>query len=169
MPGLPLICDPSHIAGRREIVGEIAQQAMDMGFYGLMVEVHPNPQNALSDARQQLDPEAFANLIATLRLRKNKASDSSADLAALREEIDSIDDALLDILSRRMAVSDAIGRLKQTDGMPVVQPERYRNLIDRRCRQAEAAGLSPVFMQAVLAAIHEESVRRQLAIVNARP
>lgn len=165
LPELTLLCDPSHIAGRREIVGEVSQQAMDLCFDGLMVEVHCCPDSALSDARQQLTPQAFAEMLDALKLRHNPQAPSTS-LDALREEIDRIDDQLLATLARRMAVSDDIGRHKQREGIPVVQPDRYKALIDRRCAQGAEAGLNPDFVRAVLAAIHEESVRRQLSIIN---
>ncbi len=165
IPGLPLLCDPSHIGGRSEIVGELAQQAMDMGFDGLMVECHCCPGAALSDARQQITPTELADIIATLKLRSN-AGTSSDRLEAMREEIDRIDDRLLDILAERMAVSDEIGLHKQREGIAVVQPDRYKALIDKRCNQAAERGLNPDFVRAVLAAVHEESVRRQVGIVN---
>jgi len=165
LPGLPLLCDPSHIAGRRAIVGDVAQRAMDMGFDGLMIECHCCPETALSDARQQLTPQALADLLATLKLRNNPAA-PSAVLDSLRAEIDRIDDRLLALLAERMAVSDEIGRHKQHEGIPVVQPQRYKALIDRRCSQAAAQGLDAAFVRAILAAVHEESVRRQVDIVN---
>lgn len=139
MPQLPLLCDPSHIAGRSEIVGDVARRAIEVGFDGLMVEVHPAPAQAMSDARQQLTPAEFAAMLATLR-RPGAAAGTHEALEAMRAEIDSIDDRLLGILAERMRVSDTIGRLKQREGMAVVQPDRYRELIDRRCRQGAGQG-----------------------------
>ena len=138
---------------------------MDLCFDGLMVEVHCCPDSALSDARQQLTPQAFTDMLGSLKLRHNPQAPST-NLDALREEIDRIDDRLLATLARRMAVSDEIGRYKLREGIPVVQPHRYKDLIDKRCAQAAEAGLNPDFVRAVLAAIHEESVRRQLSIIN---
>ena len=123
LPELPLLCDPSHIAGRSEIVGDVSQQAMDLCFDGLMVEVHCCPDSALSDARQQLTPQAFTDMLGSLKLRHNPQAPST-NLDALREEIDRIDDRLLATLARRMAVSDEIGRYKLREGIPVVQPHR---------------------------------------------
>lgn len=165
LPELPLICDPSHIAGRVEIVDEVARQAIDLGFDGLMVEVHCRPSEALSDARQQLTPAQLADLLGRLRVCApgNPGPESLADL---RARIDSIDDRLLALLAERMAVTDEVGRLKQREGMPVVQPERYNALMGLRSENAAARGLDPAFVRTVLAAIHEESVRRQLDIVS---
>lgn len=165
VPDLPIICDPSHIAGRREIVGVLAQQAVDMGFDGLMIEVHPSPEAALSDARQQLAPGEFSSMMAALILKSNYGGDV-ADLTALRGEIDELDDRLLALLAQRMQATDRIGSIKHRLGMPVVQPERYRALMDRRTARAAEEGLDADFVRAVLAAIHEESVRRQLAIAG---
>ncbi len=165
LPDLPVLCDPSHIAGRSETVGYVAQQAMDMGFDGLMVECHCCPSVALSDARQQLTPQELEELLSSLKLRK-RPDPSSADIMALRSEIDRIDDRLLALLVERMNVSDEIGRHKLREGMAVVQHERYNDLMDRRAVQAEDAGLNPDFVRSLIATIHEESVRRQLGIVN---
>lgn len=165
MPGLPLLCDPSHIAGRSEIVGDVAQQAMDLGFDGLMVECHCRPAEAMSDARQQLTPPELQRMLAALKLRHTPA-EAPDRLESLRTEIDSIDDRLIALLAERMAVTDEVGRLKQREGIPVVQPERYNALIGRRTDAGATQGLNPDFVRAVLAAIHEESVRRQLDIVN---
>ncbi|MCI9117738.1 MAG: bifunctional 3-deoxy-7-phosphoheptulonate synthase/chorismate mutase type II [Muribaculaceae bacterium] len=165
LPDLPVLCDPSHISGRSETVGHVAQQAMDMGFDGLMVECHCCPSVALSDARQQLTPQELEELLRSLKLRK-RPDPSSADIMALRSEIDRIDDRLLALLVERMNVSDEIGRHKLREGMAVVQHERYNDLMDRRAVQAEDAGLNPDFVRSLIATIHEESVRRQLGIVN---
>lgn len=165
LPGLPLLCDPSHIAGRSEIVGDVAQQAMDMGFDGLMVESHCRPAEAMSDARQQITPQELRRMLASLKLRHTPA-EAPDRLESLRAEIDSIDDRLIALLAERMAVTDEVGRLKQREGIPVVQPERYNALIGRRTDAGATQGLNPDFVRAVLAAIHEESVRRQLHIVN---
>ena len=166
LPGLPLICDPSHISGRAEIVDIVAQQAMDLGFDGLMIEVHCNPELALSDARQQITPEQLRDLLRCLRVCRADIASGSERLASLRAEIDNIDERLLSLLAERMAVTDEVGRLKQREGMPVVQPERYNALMGLRSDEAAARGLDPAFVRAVLAAIHEESVRRQLEIVS---
>ncbi|MDE6286500.1 MAG: bifunctional 3-deoxy-7-phosphoheptulonate synthase/chorismate mutase type II, partial [Muribaculaceae bacterium] len=165
IPGLSLICDPSHIAGRSEIVDKVARDAADLGFDGLMIEVHCHPSEALSDSRQQLTPGQLKTLMDSLRVCRTRDSGSER-LAGLRAEIDNIDDRLLSLLAERMAVTDEVGRLKQREGMPVVQPERYNALMGRRSEEAAARGLDPAFVRSVLAAIHEESVRRQLDIVS---
>ncbi|MDE5851822.1 MAG: bifunctional 3-deoxy-7-phosphoheptulonate synthase/chorismate mutase type II, partial [Alistipes sp.] len=160
LPELPLFCDPSHIGGRRDAVATLAQQAMDLGFDGLLVEAHCSPDEAWSDGAQQLTPEILAEICGRLVIRE--ASATSDGLAALRAEIDRLDDELLDVLARRMAVSRDIGRYKKEHAMPVLQAARYEELLARRIRQAEASGMDADFMRRLLQAIHEESVRQQI-------
>lgn len=160
MPGLPLICDPSHIAGRRELVAPLCRQAMDLGFDGLMVEVHPVPAQAWSDSAQQLTPEAFAGVLEGLTVRDRNPQDES--LAALRTEIDRADDELLAVLARRMEIARRIGRYKRLHAMPVLQPDRYGELLTRRAAEAVRLHMEPAFIRTLLRAVHEESVRQQL-------
>lgn len=160
VPGMPLVCDPSHIAGRRDLVPGIATEAMAMGFGGLIVECHPTPTEALSDAAQQLTPAEFISLISSLPCRKG--SYEEPELEELRRQIDRIDAQLLDILAQRMSVSRRIGDLKRRNGMTVVQPDRYRKLIETRRAEGAALGLGPEFLETILRAIHEESVRQQI-------
>lgn len=168
MPELPVICDPSHIAGRREIVPSVARQAMDMKFDGLIIESHIHPEAALSDGAQQLTPAELEELVAILKPGASKAAAPRPEAAGispldeLRERIDDIDDKLMALLAGRMAVAREIGKFKRNNGMTVVQPDRYRALIERRAAAAADLGLSPEFIKTILAAIHEESVRQQL-------
>lgn len=161
MPGMTIFCDPSHIAGRRDLILPLCRQALDMRFDGLFIESHCAPDDALSDARQQLTPGALAEVVASLGVRDG-GSDGGALLAQLREQIDDIDSQLLELLSRRMTVSRKIGQLKRREGMSVVQPQRYDELMRQRSSQALTAGLDPAFTRSILASIHEESVRQQL-------
>ncbi len=160
LPHLPLLCDPSHMGGRRELVAPLAQQAMDLGFDGLFVEAHGAPDTAWSDRDQQIAPEALGALLRTLKLRETNAA--AGELGALRAQIDRIDDELLELLARRMAVSREIGRYKRVHAVPVLQSHRYEELLARRTAQAAAAGMAPAFMRALLQVLHEESVRQQL-------
>lgn len=162
MPSLPLLCDPSHIGGRRELVAPLARQAMELGFDGVMVEVHCDPARAWSDAGQQLTPDELKELAAHLELRR--VADAGDGLAEMRLEIDRLDDQLVELLDRRMAVSRRIGRYKREHAMPVLQSRRYEELLDRRTAEAAALGMAPEFMRSVLQAIHEESVRQQLSL-----
>lgn len=164
IPELPILCDPSHIAGRRDLVASLAQQAFDMDFAGVAVEVHCRPESALSDAAQQLTPNAFARMMAGLHRRKCNPDAGADDIDELRRQIDAADDELLDILARRMEISERIGLCKKQQGMQVVQPRRYKDLMERRAARAIDLGLSPDFVRGILAAVHEESVRRQLEL-----
>lgn len=164
IPDLTLFCDPSHISGKRTLVAPIAQQAMDLGFDGLIVEAHCSPDEAWSDKAQQLTPEALADLCRTLILRESTATTES--LRELRAEIDKIDDRLLELLGHRMHVSRDIGRYKKEHAMPVLQASRYDELLARRTAQARELGMSATFMEHLLQAIHEESVRQQIEILE---
>lgn len=162
-PELPMICDPSHIGGRRDLVEPLARQAVDMGFNGLIIECHCCPDQALSDSAQQLTPDQLGRVLACLKPR-NVAE--SGMLEPLREQIDALDSQLIDILSQRMEVCRQIGRYKQEHSMPVLQAARLDAVMQSSLQQAQQLGISEEGMRAVLAAIHEESVRQQLAILR---
>ena len=164
---LPVFCDPSHIGGKRELIAPISQQALDMSFSGLIIESHCDPDCAWSDKTQQITPEVLNFILHTLVLRDKSTSTES--LALLRQQIDRIDDELLELLDKRMRVAREIGHYKQEHSMPVIQAGRYNDLMQRRVATAEEMGMSPDFMRSVLAAIHEESVRQQIEIVNGHP
>ena len=164
MPNLPIICDPSHIGGKRELVAPIAQQALDMGFDGLIIESHCDPDCAWSDKSQQVTPDALNFIINTLVLRDE--SHTTESLTLLRQQIDVLDNELLEVLNKRMRVSREIGQFKKEHRMPVVQATRYDDIIQSRVKLAEEMGMSGEFMKAVLAAIHGESVRQQIVILN---
>lgn len=160
-PGMQILCDPSHIGGRRDLIEPIAQTALDLGFDGLMIESHCNPDCALSDAAQQLTPQALAEVVGRLTYRTKRLDLSKLDL--LRGQIDAIDSELIAALRRRMDVSRQIGLLKQAERMAVVQPERYNSLMAQRMAAGEALGLDSGFVKAVFLAIHNESVRWQMS------
>lgn len=132
-PGLPLFCDPSHITGRRDLVEDIARQALILGFDGLMIEVHPDPDRALSDAAQQITPEDLACILGRLKIRKTSTQDAEAAAAIddLRTGIDRIDAALIDLLAQRMDISASIGLIKERSGMTVLQADRWNNVLER--------------------------------------
>lgn len=159
-PSLPLLCDPSHIGGKRALVASIAQQAYDIGFSGLIVESHCDPDRALSDSAQQVTPAELLAIISSLVVRDR--SQSAESLSLLRRQIDQIDDELLELLSQRMRLSREIGLFKKERRMPVIQPDRYNALMNKRVADACELGLSPDFVRGLLAAIHEESVRQQI-------
>ena len=160
IPSLPLICDPSHIGGRKELVFPVSQQAVDMNFDGLIIESHCDPDSALSDSEQQVTPASLSDILSGLRLNSGNTAEDS--LRVFREEIDAIDDELVALLARRMSVAREIGKLKLREGLPVVQQERYGLLMDRRVNEGYRLGLSAGFMKDILGSIHEESVRQQL-------
>lgn len=162
IPGLTVICDPSHIGGKRELIGSLSQQALDMDFDGLIIESHCNPDEALSDAAQQVTPEILSCIVDSLVLPTEKRS--TENLSILRKEIDRIDTELLDLLAKRMRVSREIGRYKKENNMPVVQAGRYNELMQKRVEDGQALEMSEEFIRTFLAAVHEESVRQQLEI-----
>lgn len=163
-PGLPIICDPSHIGGKRELIAPISQQAFDMGFDGLIIETHCTPDRAWSDAAQQVTPDVLNYILNTLVIRDTHHATES--LATLRQQIDTLDNELLDILSKRMNVSREIGRYKRRHSMPVVQSGRFNDIIKSRVSLGEQMGLGAPFLKDVLLAIHDESVRLQIDILN---
>lgn len=165
-PDLPIFCDPSHISGKRELIASISQQALDMNFAGLIVESHCDPDSAWSDKNQQVSPEVLDIILNTLVLRDE--STSTENLAMLRQQIDRINDELLDLLARRQRVTCEIGQYKKEHRMPVIQQNRYNNLMEQLVKNGEELGLSEDFVRTILAAIHEESVRKQLDIVNGK-
>lgn len=166
-PQLPVFCDPSHIGGKRELIAPLSQQALDMSFSGLIIESHCDPDCAWSDKSQQITPDVLHFILHTLVLRDK--SSSTENLALLRQQIDRIDDELIELLDKRMRVAREIGQYKKENSMPVIQAGRYNDLMQRRVSSAEELGMSGDFMRAVLAAIHEESVRQQIEIVNGHP
>lgn len=166
MPELTLICDPSHIGGKRELVAPLSQQAMDMGFDGLIVESHCDPDSAWSDKSQQVTPEVLNFIINMLVVRDT--TQTTERLTLLRQQIDQIDNDLLEALSKRMRISREIGQYKKEHSMPVVQTGRYDDILNSRAAAAEELGMNGDFMKTVYQAIHEESVRQQIEVLNNR-
>lgn len=163
-PDLPIICDPSHIGGKRELIAPLSQQALDMGFDGLIIESHCNPDCAWSDAAQQVTPEVLHIILASLVHKSQKQSTES--LSLLRREIDRLDNELLEVLAKRMQVSRDIGRYKKEHRMPVVQAGRYNDVIRTRCCSGVEMGMGEEFLKTILLAIHDESVRQQIEILK---
>lgn len=161
-PTLPIICDPSHIGGKRELIASLSQQALDMGFDGLIIESHCDPDCAWSDRSQQITPEVLSVILDNLVYRDSPVSTES--LAQLRRQIDQIDHELLEILAKRMNISREIGTFKREHNMPVVQPTRYGDVMSSRIISAKAMGLNEDFMRSILSTIHEESVRLQVEL-----
>lgn len=164
IPNLPIFCDPSHIGGKREFIAPLSQQAMDLNFEGLIIESHCNPDCAWSDASQQVTPDALELILNNLVIRDT--TQTTEDLSDLRRQIDNLDNDLLELLAKRMRISKEIGQFKKEHGMTVLQSGRYDEIISKRVAQAVSMGMSGEFMQVVLEAIHEESVRQQIEILN---
>jgi chorismate mutase len=164
LPTLPIICDPSHIGGRRELIAPLCQQAMDLNFDGLIVESHCNPEKAWSDASQQVTPEVLDFIMNTLVIRDT--TQSTENLTSLRRQIDELDSSLLELLAKRMRVSREIGTYKKEHNMPILQSQRYDEILQNRISQAVQMGMDAEFMKTVLVAIHEESVRNQQEIMK---
>lgn len=164
IPGLPIFCDPSHIGGKRELVAPLCQQAMDLGFDGLIVESHCNPDCAWSDASQQVTPDVLDYILNLLVIRKETQSTES--LTELRKQIDECDNQIIEVLAKRMRVSREIGTFKKEHDMTILQTERYSEILDKRGAQGSLCGMSSDFIRKVFEAIHEESVRQQMEIIN---
>ena len=164
IPNLPIFCDPSHIGGKRELVAPLCQQAMDLNFDGLIVESHCNPDCAWSDASQQVTPDVLDYILNLLVIRTETQSTES--LAQLRKQIDECDDNIIQELAKRMHVAREIGTYKKEHNMPILQAQRYDEILQHRVSQAEKMGMNGEFMKTVLVAIHEESVRHQQEIMK---
>ncbi len=164
MPQIPLICDPSHIGGCRELIAPLSQQAMDMNFDGLIIETHCNPDAALSDKAQQITPDVLAYMLETIVIPTQ--TNTTESLGLLRQQIDRIDDELIELLAKRMRVARDIGRFKKEHRMSVVQPGRYNDLMQRRVDTGVKLELDAEFVKAILGTIHEESVRQQVEICS---
>lgn len=164
LPHLPIFCDPSHIGGRRDLIAPLCQQAMDLGFDGLIVESHCSPDDAWSDASQQVTPDILDYILSMLVIReKVELSDS---LASLRKNIDEVDNDLIDLLAKRMRISRQIGEYKKEKGMTIVQPKRYTEILDKRGAQGSLLGIAPECVKNIFEHIHEESVRQQMEVIN---
>lgn len=166
MPDIPILCDPSHIAGRREPLLNLSQTALDLGFDGLMIEVHPQPDNALTDALQQLSPTAFRQMVDRLVVRQTDSRIADQELRLLREQIDHLDNQILQLLAARFEVAQQIAHIKARENLTVFQPKRWEAVLSQRLAAAHELGLSPDFVKHLYEAIHAESVRVQEEITN---
>ena len=164
IPDLPIICDPSHIGGRRDLIAPLCQQAMDLGFDGLIVESHCSPDEAWSDALQQITPDILDYILSLLVVRNEHTT--TEGLRMLRGQIDELDNNLMELLARRFRVCREIGAFKKEHNMTVLQAGRYDEILQKRGAQASLCGMDAEFAAHVFELIHEESVRQQLKIVN---
>ena len=159
-PALTIVTDPSHMGGRRDLVAPLAQQAMDLGMDGLMIEAHCNPDCAWSDANQQVLPEVLDFILDRLVVRESVEVTES--ISQLRKQIDELDNSLMDLLTKRMRISREIAEYKKQHNMTVVQTTRYSEILDKRAAQGVLCGMNPDFIKKVYEAIHSESVRQQI-------
>lgn len=167
IPGLVMITDPSHICGNRTFLYEVAQQAMDLNFEGLIIETHPDPDHALSDAAQQITPVQLQELLGHIVIRAAEVRNGELrTLDEMRAEIDNIDETILRCLHKRMQISEQIGHYKKQNNIAVFQHSRWDKLLRERLETAGRLGLTPLFVEEIFKLIHEESVNRQAAIMT---
>lgn len=167
-PDIPLICDPSHIAGRRDILQDISQTALDLNFDGLMIETHIDPDNAWSDAAQQITPEVLVQMMEDLKIRTltSDEADYKNQLNTLRTQIDVIDHGILETLGKRMKVAISIGELKKKKNVAVLQTKRWNEILGNMILEGEKKGLSEEFVLKMFKAIHQESINNQEKVIN---
>ncbi|WP_430927939.1 chorismate mutase [Polaribacter marinivivus] len=167
-PDLPLICDPSHITGKRDMIFDVSQTALDLNFDGLMIETHFDPDNAWSDAAQQVTPTSLKQIMEDLKIRKETETDSKYrdSLENLRAQINVVDDQLIDLLGKRMKVADQIGALKKEQNVAVLQSRRWNEILGNMVLEGEQKGLSEEFVLRMFKAIHQESINHQEKIIN---
>ena len=167
-PDLPLICDPSHITGKRDMIQEVSQQALDLNYDGLIIETHIDPDNAWSDAAQQVTPATLKQMFVNLRVRKvsDDESEYNQKMAKLRMQIDEFDGKLLEILGNRMKVADKIGLLKKEKNVAILQNQRWNEILGKMILEGEEKGLSSDFVMLLFKAIHQESISHQEKIIR---
>jgi chorismate mutase len=166
-PELPVIVDPSHICGETTMLLATTQKALDLEMNGIMIEVHVRPEEALTDRNQQITPEMLRAMLAGLVVRKESGETEFQNLLEkLRSEIDKIDQELIDILARRMSVVEEIGKYKKSNRITILQLKRWSQIIHDRVETGEHLGLSREFLMKLLEALHEESIQRQIDVMN---
>ena len=165
---IEMVCDPSHICGKRETLLQVAQKAMDLNFEGLMIESHITPDEAWSDAAQQVTPENFGVLLNNLVIRDSKTQNPAfnSQLDELRHHIDEIDQQIIQLIGKRMDIAREIGKHKKENNIAILQMTRWENVLDKRMKYAQSNGLSSKFALQYLQEIHNESIRQQTAIMN---
>jgi len=167
-PSLPIFCDPSHIAGNRELIPMISQKAMDLDMDGLMIECHFSPQSALSDSKQQVTPSQLTKIIDELIIRESKITNKQFEnqLEQLRTTIDEIDEEIIQDISLRMNIAERIGEYKKENKVTILQINRWEDIVNKRLSEGLALGLSENFVKGFLKLVHEESIRRQAEVMN---
>jgi len=164
IPNIPMVCDPSHIGGRRDLIAPLCQQAMDLGMDGLIVESHCNPDQAWSDASQQVTPDILDYILSILVIRAE--TQTTENITALRKQIDEIDNNIIEVLAKRMRISREIGQYKKEHGMTILQTARYTEILEKRGAQGSLMGIDPECIKKIFEAIHEESVNQQMKVLN---
>jgi len=166
-PDLPLICDPSHITGNREMILEVSQIALDLHYDGLMIESHHSPENAWSDKAQQVTPEALIQIMNDLKIRKITDTEAKylKDLDNLRAQINIVDDQLIKLLGKRMSTADEIGKLKKKKNVAILQTKRWNEILGNMILEGNNRGLSEEFILKMFKAIHQESINHQKKII----
>ena len=167
-PEMMIINDPSHICGRRDILLDTAQKAIDLDFDGLMIESHIDPDNAWSDAKQQVTPERLAEMLSSIQWRKEDVNSEEyhAALEKLRQQINHLDDELMQIIGQRMKISEKIGEYKKNNNITILQTNRWNEILERAFKQGDKLGLSKEFITKYFDAVHMESINRQNKIMN---
>ena len=166
-PNMPIVVDPSHICGERTLIPSVAQKALDLDFDGLMIESHRDPDNAWSDAKQQVTPERLGEIISALVVRQSKLDDYAENqLETLRAQIDRIDNYMLEIMGERMDIARKIGEFKRDNGITILQTNRWDEIINDRAEKAAKKDLTRDFVIHMMEAIHQESIRHQTKIMN---
>ena len=167
-PDLPLICDPSHITGNRDLIFDVSQTALDLNFDGLMIETHTTPNEAWSDAAQQVTPTKLKQIMEDLRIRKvtDTETDFKVSLGNLRAQINVVDSQLIEMLGKRMKIADDIGALKKEKNVAVLQSKRWNEILGNMILEGEARGLSEEFVLKMFKAIHQESINHQEKIIK---
>ena len=167
-PDLPMICDPSHIGGKRDLIFDISQAALDLNFDGLMIETHCDPNNAWSDAAQQVTPTRLVEIMKDLKVRKKTTDEETYRHALnnLRAQIDVVDQTLLDTLGKRMKTALEIGTLKKENNVAVLQNKRWNEILGKMILEGQERNLSEEFILRVFKAIHQESINQQEKIIN---
>ena len=163
-----MINDPSHICGRRDILQSVAQQAIDLDFDGLIIESHVDPDNAWSDAKQQITPEVLKQMLDSIRWRKEDVQNEElhSALEKLRQQINQLDDELLQVLSTRMKVAQKIGEYKKNNDITILQTNRWNEILDRAVAKGNNLGLSDEFVTKYMDAVHMESINQQNKVMN---
>jgi len=167
-PNLPIICDPSHITGRRDLIFEVSQTALDLNFDGLMIETHNHPDDAWSDAKQQITPDTLVKITQDLRIRQKGFIDEKYrdKLSNYRDEISFLDKQLIELLANRMEVAEKIGEVKKEKNVAVLQNSRWQEIMDAMVTKGSKSGLSKVFIENIFKAIHQESIEHQETIMK---